>query len=566
MANSDVKLKNKKKEPIYPITRERNVYDANNVPLDKKLEEVVFKDNEVFKFSQEQYEESANLFDEQVERGNVDNNTGLFTRNSTGNSLVDFNYIPMKPNTIYSYKTSKSGLWIYEYDSNKNFLGYVDIVSGSSFTSKSDTSYFRVAFWGGYGTTYLNDAIVKEGTNPVYHPFNQKNHITNSEAEFLKDEHENSLNLISEEEINITGYNIIWGYIYGLKPNTTYTFKTYAGYIGGSNLKLETKDGTLVQDVVTDWSLNLQNQVAKITTGNNVSENGMYRLHLVGTYSDSAVTRDCMLVEGSYTFATMPSYVPYNQSSHITNGQADLLKSEHEKQLNLMKSITIETGTTYQYGASIYGEFDNRVEVGKTYTLVFDTENTGASFYRNEQIFEQTFSFTADGKRKVYIGKIISLSGNALFKNNLDNSGKLTSTFIKNVMLLEGDWSNKPIPNYQEWNGEIIHEKDIEPVTLWENKTPNVAFAAQSPNLTKEVKVGDVLDVCYKMNTTSGSKVEQVYINEMGKYCRLIDASSNIRYREITPNGNTVYFGSGYLDGSQDDNVMIPLWIKLRRY
>ena len=160
------------------------------------LEGALRSDN-AYQFANDKYVESANLFDEIVTAGYVDNNTGLFTENSSGTNLFSFKYFPMKPNTTYSYKTSQSGLWIYEYDANKNYLGVVDIVSGSSFTSKSNTAYFRVAFWGGYGTTYLNDAIVKEGTNPIYYPYNSSSHITNAQAKFLEEEHTQTINLIS---------------------------------------------------------------------------------------------------------------------------------------------------------------------------------------------------------------------------------------------------------------------------------------------------------------------------------------------------------------------------------
>lgn len=151
--------------------------------------------NSEAEFLKEEYNKSINLFDEIVTRGNIDNNNGVFYYTSSGNHLVGVNYLPMKPSTVYSYRTSKSGLWIYEYDANKNFLGLVDIVSGSSFTSKSNTSYFRVAFWGGYGLTYLNDAIIKEGTNPIYYPYNSSSHITNAQADLLKSEWEKSSNI-----------------------------------------------------------------------------------------------------------------------------------------------------------------------------------------------------------------------------------------------------------------------------------------------------------------------------------------------------------------------------------
>ena len=130
----------------------------------------------VYEFAKSEYEKSVNLFDEKLTLGNI-NESGVFYYDLTGAHLLAINYIKAKPNTVYSYKTSKSGLWVFEYDADKKFLNKVDIVRGKSFTSNSNTAYFRVAFWASYGTTYLNDAIVKEGTDPLYYPYNGE-HIT----------------------------------------------------------------------------------------------------------------------------------------------------------------------------------------------------------------------------------------------------------------------------------------------------------------------------------------------------------------------------------------------------
>ena len=63
MANTNKTLKNKDQIDIYPITRERNVYDENNINLKEKFKSVVFNDNDIHKFAERLYEESANEFD-----------------------------------------------------------------------------------------------------------------------------------------------------------------------------------------------------------------------------------------------------------------------------------------------------------------------------------------------------------------------------------------------------------------------------------------------------------------------------------------------------------------------
>jgi hypothetical protein len=142
--------------------------------------------------------------------------------------------------------------------------------------------------------------------------------------------------------------------------------------------------------------------------------------------------------------------------------QYDLLNEEYLKQINLIKGVRFVTTTTNQYGSVIFATgFDERVEIGKTYTFIFDTENTGASFYMNEILFSNYYSFSADGKRKMVVQTVISLKELTLFKNLSANEGKITNTCVKNMIMLEGDWTNNPLLDYQDWNGKLIHKKDL---------------------------------------------------------------------------------------------------------
>lgn len=355
-------------------------------------------------YAQKLTEESLNLYPAlNLTTGYQWGNNGSSYADSNG--WIDSTYYEIEPGTAYYTLVNQN---VSLYDANKTYISSLWYVSANGFTTPSNAKYYRIG--GNITSSPQSTCMLTKGIKPSeYYPFNQKSHITNSEAEFLKDEHNKSLNLISEEIIKIEGFNIIWGYIYGLKPNTTYTFKTYAGYIGGSNLKLETQDGTLVQDVVTDWSLNLQNQVAKITTGNNVSENGMYRLHLVGTYSDSTVTRDCILVEGDYTFSTMPSYIPYNSASHITNGQADLLRNEHEKSINLYHP--------YKNGGSLTSR-EVTCTLNEDGTITLNGTATSSAYFEFIYGFLTSTSFQSNptiqlDKSKTYSINIYKISGTA---------------------------------------------------------------------------------------------------------------------------------------------------------
>jgi hypothetical protein len=62
----------------------------------------------------------------------------------------------------------------------------------------------------------------------------------------------------------------------------------------------------------------------------------------------------------------------------------------------------------------------------------------------------------------------------------LIENGVNAQTFTTTDTMLVED--NHPYP-YQEYKGEIVREKDIEPVLLWENGSPNSAFASQTLTL-----------------------------------------------------------------------------------
>ena len=133
------------------------------------------------------------------------------------------------------------------------------------------------------------------------------------------------------------------------------------------------------------------------------------------------------------------------------------------KSLNLTKSFTWNSGSstpTDQYVNSY--QFDNsELILGKQYTINFKTKNTGAKLYVSDETFSGgTFSqpFTCDGKEHTLVFTYAT-NGNKLFKNYIDNTGLLDATTIYDVQILEGDYTNKEIPLYQEYNNTLVNSK-----------------------------------------------------------------------------------------------------------
>ena len=109
--------------------------------------------------------------------------------------------------------------------------------------------------------------LVSGSTSPItYQPYNQNNHITNNEAEFLKTESERSANLFSGGSL-LTDKKLVVGKQYTIttKNRTTYNFKiaTSAGATAASGEVLHSQDGistfTFTWNTNKNWNLYIFN-------------------------------------------------------------------------------------------------------------------------------------------------------------------------------------------------------------------------------------------------------------------------------------------------------------------
>lgn len=276
---------------------------------------------------------------------------------------------------------------------------------------------------------------------------------------------------------------------------------------------------------------------------------------------------------GNYTFKEVfvgkkfNEYQPYNSASHITNAQADLLKSEREKSLNLFNENSVLKNMLKTDG-SISSNSDWRlspyikVKSGKDYT--FSWKSSSAFFqvriglydanksfisclsYENANIFSKTFTPT-NGTLYIRVSYSLYVSGSTVTREQ--------------IMLNEG---TEVLP-YQEWNGSIIHEKDIEPVLLWKNGSSNTDFLEQDITVN-DLNEYDKVTVVYKVMAYSDSlPLEMTFDIEYGSYSYLIgtalDALGTLLSRafEIT-NNTTIRFGSGNRGSATGtNNFCIPV-------
>lgn len=98
-----------------------------------------------------------NQWDEEWEIGDIDANTGA---KKTGNYFISKNYTQVLSGNYYiKFGNSNAYGFIYKYNKDKQYLGYINRVANQVFEISQDTSYilFLVA---SYGTTYNNDICI----------------------------------------------------------------------------------------------------------------------------------------------------------------------------------------------------------------------------------------------------------------------------------------------------------------------------------------------------------------------------------------------------------------------
>ena len=128
------------------------------------------------------------------------------------------------------------------------------------------------------------------------------------------------------------------------------------------------------------------------------------------------------------------------------------------KSLNLIDGFYCETSATRLYASSFKcTKLD--VSVGKQYTINFKTVNTGAKLYVNENLFSYK-SFGCDGREYTFVFTCQNIADKLIiFKNGIDNTGRFDPMPVYNIQILEGDYTNKDIPAYQDYDDTLVNSK-----------------------------------------------------------------------------------------------------------
>ncbi len=610
MANADKTLLNKDNLEIYPLTREGNVYDENNVNLKEKFKTVVFKDNEVHQFAEELYEDSKN----KISLINLNSEAKGLKISKNENDIIN---LKGQANQSYATWISKTpidletGTYTFSRTTSLNFSVILKLFNSSGVSKNYyiqpnnritfETTEKMVAYevWSeGIPTGVEIDVSfgvqLEEGSVMTTHEkYNPNRHITNSEAEFLKEEFGKSANELDFSDVEEIIYR---GLTYSFKDNVLTLNGTTEGivdrvfylnsqvnangnYVFSGNNSNISSGSYFTLSTGTDTPLQLNSTVNKSDKAN-VSNLSIKSLHM---YLDSGVTYNNFKISFSLIKGDLEGYLPYNSSSHITNEQADLLKNEWKKNVNLIDIskmseyyINVSTGSLT---SNNWWNLSDYIEVkGSTqYTI-------SCSYIPNNRYWQK--SITYFNENKTFISGFTH-------NNEYDTIPKLTFTPPSNAKyvrigwaVIQGDGINVEIKNvmlnegpealpYQEWNGQIIHEKDIEQIKVWENANPSLEIGYGE----KTLNINNVFDYKYGYLAYYLSNNVTNLTPAFSKIKLKKGGSCFWRITQAVDNNGTIasrVFGVGYdgklivencfVGGNGDNTKLIPLEFYVSNY
>ena len=446
-------------------------------------------------------------------------------------------------------------------------------------TSGNPTNSFSFRLW-------INDGE----TGKPYYKYNSNRHITNGQAEYLKEEYYTGSNELYIPDQNITKNGITVNVKNGvITANGTATANTDIILTNSLNIGAGKYSINFFETlpIVSGVYCNLRyssgsalgygSSARAVTTTNTITNMNFYVTS--GVTLNNFILKP-MLVKG----INIPyEYNNYNSSSHITNGHADLLKSEWEKDLNKLwvsspltidingVTITIDNdkqqitlnGTATD---SVWKEiscFNSPLKNGKTYTVsgnIVSGSSTG-----NVGFYVYTKLGGTPAFHKVFYGTQHTKTHTLTQDTNIDkiaihcSSGAVFNNFTFNVQMNEG-YTELP---HQPYNGSIIHTKDIKPVLLWRFGQFNVGQEKQE-NLTMLSRQGyKYIIIAYQ--TYAGYQ----YVKRYAKF-EMISSTENVivindshnnstmSSRRVTIQGDTTFtIHTGYLDGTQNSWCII---------
>lgn len=392
-----------------------------------------------------------------------------------------------------------------------------------------------------------------------YQIYNPNRHITNDEAEFLKEKHNKSVNQldisdipsftqkgitcsVSKGKITLSGtatdnWNLGDYYSYSF-PIGTYSYSLFNNEIN-NNIQIGFKQSS------TQHYSRL-NEVNKTVENVTTTDNSFFNIRIpTGTTISNLILTPIVVIgdKASDVFFT------YNSASHITNAQADLLKSEHNKTINLFDKNSVLRGYEIDNGGikeSPTWYVSDYIRVSKGDTLIKNqTGGNNTLVYDSNKNMINSISF---------VDNILNI--------DLDNAYYIRiNGWLDNIDSYQLEFGTTPT-QYQPYNGPIIHEKDIKPELLWKNATPNQTsgFSAGETFFSENI------------NSRTYFYVEYVSTNNMDSGIFVAKYRSGKTYysiNKILGNGDGVtrafdivnghiYWGDSKTNGVVDNTQLIP--------
>jgi hypothetical protein len=578
--------------------------------------------NSEAEFLKEKYDNSINLIDLiDVPTTTFNGVTykienGAITINGTAedNFVLKFNL----KNNLKLDGTYSSGL--FESGTKNNAWGIVlefdDLERSADFgfvgvTYNKHSDHLYMGFDTGFTySNYVIKPMLVEGNIELkeYHNYNQKEHINNEEAKFLKDEHDKSLNIARPTQPTInhfTQLSIIesgyrakatssateggGAYYYSIivfddVQTGTYTLSAKAlssnqnsipaikpfdyvnGNIGTNQLAeivWEKGGGENRKHVTFDFDASNGNKLALVIYSN---ANGTVNTNDYIDYTD------LMLNDGG-----LLQYQPYNSSSHITNGQADLLKSEYKKQSN---KLSIELLASRSSGVDYW--------VNEKGNLVLNGTCTGADLHApikpvslNGTYYFKCFNSGYNKKIGLVDGwNLIGSTDEGIiyYNGTIDKIwfydlavGYTFDNYEIELMLVDG--ASEPT-EFVSWYGQIIHEKDMTPLKVWENAQPNAEFISQTATFSESVLDASLIRIDMRRNNSSYAGTLSFFVkaDALGGSIPLsasfVEGGTEYRPSRTCAfyNHAGLYFDNGYLGTAQNNAQMIPVAIYKYKY
>lgn len=290
----------------------------------------------------------------------------------------------------------------------------------------------------------------------------------------------------------------------------TATITRQTGYadLGSLNWTYNSTYGIWVAplDVVNNSTAISSKYTFKLTAPNNLGTN-----EFTTNWSWYGSTPSIFVNNGSST--TQPSGLLQNQLATSYTEQvivnrplntldqngSQWLRSEWEKGLNLWDEET-QLGYWSNSNGSFVSTNSDLCSKNRTVVLPNTTYSITATWISNDKGYRIAFYDNNDNYINSY-SKALSTQTYMTFTTPSNAKyirfsiyGGYGTTYNHDIMIVEGDHAYP----YQEYNGELIHRKDIEPVLLWENASPSATYSSGDITLDTAITNYKYLVIAYR--------------------------------------------------------------------